>query len=805
MFTSGGDSQGMNAAVRGVARAALSCGIPVYAVWDGYKGLVEGTMTPLGWTDLSNMIAAGGTKIGTARCAEFRTPEGRQAAVVNLVRSGVGAMVVIGGDGSLTGASILASEWEDHVGAAVAAGVLPEGTVSDPLHVVGLVGSIDNDMFGTHFTIGCVSALHRIVEAIDAIRATAASHSRTFVVEVMGRRCGWLALMAGLATQADFVFIPESPPCAHDHACGDTHDPEPWVAPLVSKLGKMRGKRWSVVIVAEGAADCAHNPITADRIKAVLEDQLGHDTRITKLGHVQRGGKPAAFDRYMSTNLGVAALESIARAYAANSAPEPTYFGCTSALTYPVDLMPAVASTHKVRDFINAGQYGLAMDARGAEYPRVFRMLRTLLRSDPHDSDLGLPHFHVAVLHVGAPAPGMNAAVATLTRILLDAGVSSITGIRNGFEGFASDSKVPLTWDTVQDWVSEGGSRLGTTRTLPNQLAPEGTPEAEALDWLGPIVAEYDALVLIGGFEAARSLCLLAEAGPRLWPSTSAILIPATISNNVPCTQYSVGTDTALNSIVEACDRVKQSAYSSSHRVFVVEVMGARCGFLASMAAVAAGAEKVYTHESGVSASDILADVEEFKARFAESTASDTPRSALVLISNGASEQYSTQLFCSIYEAESDGVFSVRSSILGYLQQGGSPTPLDRIRGTMLAAHAANRLLSIRTEGSAPQFLSAGIQDSDAILVDVDTLAASMDMKNRRPTCQWWEELCTRNLSITSSESDDFDFVGAPQVSGMCNIAPLSTSEGTSASEGTSTSEGTSASEGTSTSEGTSA
>ncbi|KNC55997.1 6-phosphofructokinase [Thecamonas trahens ATCC 50062] len=762
VLTSGGDSQGMNAALRGVARASLSAGVKVFAVWDGYKGLVEGVMSELSWLDCSNMVAAGGTKYGTARCAQFRTEEGRRAAVVNLVKANAGALVVIGGDGSLTGASILASEWDDHVQKAVANGELPQDfAAAAELHVVGLVGSIDNDMFGTHFTIGCVSALHRIVEAVDAIRATAASHSRTFVVEVMGRNCGWLALMAGLATQADFVFIPESPPSP----CTSTSVPtvstttgellESWAATLVAKLARVEGKRWSVVIVSEGAHDCKMEPITAARIKEVIEAELGHDTRITKLGHVQRGGKPAAFDRYMSTNLGIAAFDALAGYAAAGPpAPEPVYFGCSDASVYPVALHPAVAATRNVHDLVAAGKYDDAMVARGAEYPQLFRMLRTLLRSDPHDrSAHALPDYRVAIMHVGAPAPGMNAAVATLTRIFLDAGVSDVVGIHNGFEGLAKGKTCPLTWAHVREWVPEGGAKLGTTRTLPADLAPAGTPPDKALEWLIPHLSAFNALVIIGGFEAASILVDLADAAPRLWPHLSGMLIPATISNNVPCTQYSIGTDTALNAIVEACDRVKQSAYSSAHRVFVVEVMGARCGFLATMAGLAAGAEKVYTHERGISAAAILADVKDFCARFTASTESNTPRSALVITANAASETYTTPMMCALYEAESDGIFSVRASVLGYLQQGGSPTPLDRIRGIELAAASAARILELR-DSTDTAFLVCGTSESAVIFSDMSSLDGSMDRANRRPRCQWWDDLATRNISITSAETE---------------------------------------------------
>jgi 6-phosphofructokinase 1 len=214
----------------------------------------------------------------------------------------VDSLIVIGGDGSLTGADVFRREWPELLQAAEAAGVAARGR-SAFLRIVGLVGSIDNDMCGTDYTIGSDSALHRITEAVDAILSTAASHRRSFVVEVMGRNCGYLALMSALISGADYVFLPEAPPTPG------------WEEHLCSVLGEGRklGKRCSLVIVAEGAIDTAGQPIHAETIKKLLEQRLGHDTRITALGHVQRGGTPSAFDRNMSSLLGVAAVDTVFR------------------------------------------------------------------------------------------------------------------------------------------------------------------------------------------------------------------------------------------------------------------------------------------------------------------------------------------------------------------------------------------------------------------------------------------------------------------------------------------------------------
>ena len=216
VLTSGGDAQGMNAAVRSVVRTGLDHGIQVYAIYEGYQGMVEGgeLIRKMEWDSVGGILHKGGTLIGTARSDDFRTREGRLRAARNLLEHEIDRLVIIGGDGSLTGANIFREEWPGLLAELVERGHLEIGVADrhPNLIIAGLVGSIDNDMFGTDMTIGADSALHRITEAVDAISSTAASHQRTFVVKVMGRNCGYLALMGALATGADWVLIPESPP-----------------------------------------------------------------------------------------------------------------------------------------------------------------------------------------------------------------------------------------------------------------------------------------------------------------------------------------------------------------------------------------------------------------------------------------------------------------------------------------------------------------------------------------------------------------------------------------------------------------
>ena len=216
VLTSGGDAQGMNAAVRSAVRAALEREAQVFGIFEGFQGMIEGgnLIRPFTWDSVGGVLQQGGTLLGTARSPDFLTREGRKRAVHNLLLQGINRLIVIGGDGSLTGAQVLREEWGSLAEELVAEGLLASSVAEEYgfLAVAGLVGSIDNDMFGTDMSIGTDSALHRITEALDAITSTAASHQRAFVVEVMGHHCGYLALMGALASGADFALIPESPP-----------------------------------------------------------------------------------------------------------------------------------------------------------------------------------------------------------------------------------------------------------------------------------------------------------------------------------------------------------------------------------------------------------------------------------------------------------------------------------------------------------------------------------------------------------------------------------------------------------------
>lgn len=271
VMTSGGDSPGMNAAIRSVVRTGLANGIEVFGIEQGYKGMIEDKMRLLSSKDVSNMVYRGGTFLRSARCMEFKTEDGQKLAVSNLEKNGIEGLVVIGGDGSLTGAKILAENYG--------------------VKVVGLPGSIDNDIHGTNTSIGVDTALNTIVHAIDTINDTASSHDRTFIIEVMGRHCGYLAVMSAIAGGAETALIPEVPYNLEN---------------IIAKIRKryQEGKTRSVIILAEGVG-------SAYDFGKTLELMGGFETRITVLGHIQRGGSPTYFDRILATRMGDAAVKGL--------------------------------------------------------------------------------------------------------------------------------------------------------------------------------------------------------------------------------------------------------------------------------------------------------------------------------------------------------------------------------------------------------------------------------------------------------------------------------------------------------------
>ncbi len=721
ILTSGGDAQGMNAAVRAVVRTALDRGAEVFAVYEGYQGLVDDGeyIRQMDWDSVGGILQLGGTAIGSARCEAFRHREGRRQAARNLVKAGIDGLIVIGGDGSLTGANIFRQEWPSLIAELVTQGEITteEAAPYPNLSIVGLVGSIDNDFSGTDMTIGTDSALHRITEAVDAITSTAASHQRTFVVKVMGRNCGYLALMGALACGADWVLIPEAPP-----------DVENWQDVLAERLraGRKAGRRDSIVILAEGARDRDGNYIGSSDVQRVLEEKLNEEVRVTVLGHVQRGGKPSAFDRTLSTLMGYEAVNTI---LSAKPEDEPVVIGIRNNRMTRLPLMESVKKTQAVAEAINAKDYERAISLRSSSFKDAFNTFKTMVRALPRPVDPAKKHFRIAVLNAGAPAPGMNTAARAAIRLGLDAG-HIMLGVRNGFEGLVKGELEEMNWMSVTGWASRGGSMLGTTRLV---------PKGRDLYAIARVIEDHqiDALLIIGGWTAYETSFSLLSNRPN-FPSFNIpmICLPASINNNLPGSEFSIGADTALNSIVDAVDKIKQSAVAT-RRCFVVEVMGHYCGYLALMSGMATGAERVYLHEEGVRLRDLQKDVEKLSKGF-----NAGKRLGLMIRSEYANPVYTTEFMCALFEEEGQDVFDVRPAILGHLQQGGDPSPFDRIQAARLARMCLEYLID---QCNKKEYNSAfiGMQNGKIQFHDMRDFDRMIDAEHQRPKEQWWLELKT--------------------------------------------------------------
>ncbi len=716
ILTSGGDAPGMNAAVRSVVRTALEKGLTVFAVYEGYQGLVEGGsyIREMNWDSVGGILSLGGTIIGTARSDDFRTHEGRRRAARNLIEREVDSLVVIGGDGSLTGADLFRQEWPALLKELVELGEVGADTAKrhENLFIVGLVGSIDNDMYGTNMTIGADTALHRITEAIDAIASTAASHQRTFVVKVMGRNCGYLALMAALATGAEWVLIPENPPQWDD-----------WEDKMVADLqrGRKAGRRDSIVVIAEGARDKHGNPIGSSYVQKFLEEKLGEEVRTTVLGHVQRGGAPSAFDRNLGTMMGYEAVETV---LAAKPEDEPQMIAIRGNRITTAPLMKCVEQTRAIAQAIDEHDYERAMTLRGESFKETYRTLRTLLRSLPHAPTPGQKQLRLAVMNCGAPAPGMNTAVRAAVRLGLDRG-HTIVGIANGFKGLIEGELHEMDWMSVNGWAAMGGSGLGTSREVPS---------GRDFYAIARTIEKHDinGILMVGGlsgYQGAYQLFHERENFPAF--NLPIICMPASINNNLPGSDLSIGADTALNVIVEAADKIKQAAVAQ-RRCYLVEVMGRRCGYLALMSGLATGAERVYLHEEGIRLSDLVNDVNQLRLGFEHGK-----RLGLMIRNEDAHEVYTTGVLCAIFEAESSDLFEVRQSILGHIQQGGDPSPFDRIQATRFAARCIDFLIE-QAQQPEPAGSFIGLEAGGISLHSLEEIPKMVDKDNQRPKQQWW-------------------------------------------------------------------
>ncbi|VDG76077.1 6-phosphofructokinase [Actinobaculum suis] len=716
VLTSGGDAPGMNAVLRAVVRTSLQNKWQPCVIHEGWKGAIAGGdfIQPVVWGDMSSILEKGGTVIGSARSSEFREPEGQRVAVKNFVQAGIDHLVVIGGDGSLTGANLLHERWPKYLEELVASGdITSEQAAKYPeLQVVGVVGSIDNDLVGSDITVGTDTALHRILDAIDAITSTAASHQRTFIVEVMGRRCGYLALQAAVGGGADYVFIPEHPP------------EDGWEDAMCNRLtqGRQAGRRAQIIIVAEGCEDRHGEKITAQRIQQAIKDRLHESPRITALGHVQRGGTPSAYDRWMSTLLGYTAAVELMGMQAGD---DSCIIGVCNNQLQRLPLVKAVANTQQVAQDLAAGNYDAAVASRGKGFQQMLNIFSAISRPFPAPKprpDGRSPR--LAIMHVGGLAPGMNPAARTAVRLGIDRGYTML-GVEGGFPGLIAGDVHELHWMDVDSWAGLGGAALGTRRAIPT--IDQYFTLAQSIE-----KNQIDGIILIGGlagYEAALALTQERHRYPAF--NIPIVCVPATIDNNLPGADLSIGADSALNTNVRAIDKIRESA-SATNRCFVVEVMGRRSGYLALMSGIATGAEQVYLFELGITLKQLTNDCQRMIRSF-----SGTRTLYLVIRNENASKYYTTELLANIFEEEGGNLFDVRANIIGHQQQGGEPSPYDRTLAVKLVDAALDE---IDRQFDSGRFASryVGQVRGEFVTHPILHMDEQMNMETRLPYDPWW-------------------------------------------------------------------
>jgi len=463
---------------------------------------------------------------------------------------------------------------------------------------------------------------------------------------------------------------------------------------------------------AEGAADRQGEPITANRIRDILKDKSGEDARITILGHVQRGGKPSAYDRWMATACGV---EAVSEVLGAGTETEPVLVGVHSDRIGTRPLLASVVATRRIADYIAEGDYEAAISSRGPGFQMMIDIYRAITEARPSVVDPAGKR--IAIMHAGALAPGMNQLARVAVRSGIDLGYQMLA-VRGGMPGLIEGNFDDVSWADVEGMAHTGGADFGTRRYVPSES--ELYSMARQLE-----DHQVDALLVMGGYHAYASVDLM-ERERRRYPAFNipVAVVPASIDNNLPGWAMAVGADTALNTVVNAIDMLRMSA----------SARGRGCGFLPLVGGLAGGAEKAYLPETGITLTELETDIKALVDAF------DSGRNFyLAVVGEGTSEHYTTEVLSKLYEAEGSGRFSVRESVVGHLQQGGTPSPFDRINATRLAWDAVGcvdrQLRDGKTECAAAH---AGVEGLFAPLRDVTD---DMDWENMRPHTQWWRSL----------------------------------------------------------------
>ena len=403
--------------------------------------------------------------------------------------------------------------------------------------------------------------------------------------------------------------------------------------------------------------------------------------------------------------------------------------------------MESVAATRSVASHIADREFATAMQMRGGNFTNSYALLQTMTQAHPREPVPGARGLRIAVLHAGGVAPGMNTAVRVAVRIGMDRG-HRLLGVAHGFRGLVDGNVETLDWMSVSGWVSQPGANLGTSRFVPG--AGDMAHLAEQL-----AAHRIDGLMVIGGWEGYAAAKALAAHAPELEAlSIPIVCVPASVNNDLPASDMSIGADTALNSVMNDVDKIKQSMVGP-HRCFVVEVAGHDCGFLALMGGLSTGAEHVYTPEEGMSMERLRDDIDALRSGFAHGK-----RRGLIVRGEHADPLFTSAFLRALLEHESDGDFDVRTAVLGPVQQGGRPSPFDRLQATRLVSAAVDHLLR-EAENDSSASAMVGLREGKVEVTPLTAFDDLVDPEARRPRApQWW--LALRDVAdVMSSPSSE--------------------------------------------------
>ncbi|ESO12363.1 hypothetical protein HELRODRAFT_63110 [Helobdella robusta] len=744
ILTSGGDAQGMNATVRACLRMAIFLEYKVFLIKEGFQGLITGGdyIFLADWKSVSGILHLGGTSLGSSRSPEFMERSGRLKAAYNLVMLGISNLIAIGGDGTMTGINTLKQEWHLLISELVETSqIIQQKAINvSLLNVVGLVASIDNDFASTDMTIGTDSALSRIVSALDNIQTTATSHQRCFILEVMGRHCGFLGVAAALASEADWLFIPEYPP------------EKGWEEKMCERLIKMRdsGQRMNLIIVSEGATDKNGRPITPNQIKDAIEN-VKLDTRITILGHIQRGGHPSAYDRILASRMGAEAVLCLVD-YNKDSLPQVIAVEGNSITR--ISLIDSIAKLRSLKTMMEERDYDRVAVARGQYFVSNFNSYMLMAEVNPPakvEHFEKSKHYVFGMMCLGPPTCGMNAALRTFVRFVMNAGYS-VFAIHHGFEGLMQNHAEVMKWEDVNGWTSDAGTNIGTSRLL---------CQGHILDKIASQMRKYKlaALLMVGGFEAFYSALVMAEMRHRYLEFCIPIcVIPATSANNLPGTDISVGSDTALNEITDICDRIRMSATGSKNKVFLCETMGDKCGYLTTMSSLSTGADASYIFEEAHGIREIMTDLVHTAIKIRNGI-----HRGLILRSNEAHEHYRLDFLKSLYSHEGRSTFTTKTVSLGEVNEGGRPSAFDRLYSTKLASLASEQLINQLNECVSPTGVVNTLSPETCSLVgflkrsitftSIQDLKKQLNFQHRISRDNWWIRLRPLARILSSHDS----------------------------------------------------